>query len=115
MKRIALTQRASSKRADGPRPRGSGRCRWHGIGPELELELESMAETEMMAPKTVATETTVPSNVGELDSKSIGLTSAMIAFERIPAAEGRHMLGQGGSRWGLGEQRVRLRKAAANY
>ena len=73
-----------------------------------------MAETEMMAPKTVATETTVPSNVGELDSKSIGLTSAMIAFERIPAAEGRHMLGQGGSRWGLGEQRVRLRKAAAN-
>ena len=53
--------------------------------------------------------------VGELDSKSIGLTSAMIAFERIPAAEGRHMLGQGGSRWGLGEQRVRLRKAAANY
>jgi len=69
----------------------------------------------MMAPKTVATETTVPSNVGELDSKSIGLTSAMIAFERIPAAEGRHMLGQGGSRWGLGEQRVRLRKAAANY
>jgi hypothetical protein len=74
-----------------------------------------MAETEMMAPKTVATETTVPSNVGELDSKSIGLTSAMIAFERIPAAEGRHMLGQGGSRWGLGEQRVRLRKAAANY
>ena len=74
-----------------------------------------MAETEMMAPKTVATETTVPSNVGELDSKSIGLTSAMIAFERIPAAEGRHMLDQGGSRWGLGEQRVRLRKAAANY
>ena len=74
-----------------------------------------MAETEMMAPKTVATETTVPSNVGELDSKSIGLTSAMIAFERIPAAEGRHMLGQGGLRWGLGEQRVRLRKAAANY
>ena len=74
-----------------------------------------MAETEMMAPKTVATETTVPSNVGELDSKSIGLTSAMIAFERIPAAEGRHLLGQGGSRWGLGEQRVRLRKAAANY
>ena len=69
----------------------------------------------MMAPKTVATETTVPFSVGELDSKSIGLTSAMIAFERIPAAEGRHMLGQGGSRWGLGEQRVRLRKAAANY
>jgi len=74
-----------------------------------------MAETEMMAPKTVATETTVVQRVGELDSKSIGLTSAMIAFERIPAAEGRHMLGQGGSRWGLGEQRVRLRKAAANY
>ena len=71
--------------------------------------------TETTVPKTVATETTVPSNVGELDSKSIGLTSAMIAFERIPAAEGRHMLGQGGSRWGLGEQRVRLRKAAANY
>lgn len=28
--------------------------------------------------------------------------------------EGRHLLAQGGSRWGLGEQRVRLRKAAAN-
>ena len=28
-----------------------------------------MAETEMMAPKTVATETTVPFSVGELDSK----------------------------------------------
>jgi hypothetical protein len=54
-----------------------------------------MAETEMMAPKTVATETTVPFSVGELDSKSIGLTSAMIAFERIPAREGTCLLRAG--------------------
>ena len=45
-----------------------------GLGPKLD----SMAEKETVAPKTMATEKMVPFTMGTLDTKSIGLTSATI-------------------------------------
>lgn len=45
-----------------------------GLGPKLD----SMAEKETVAPKTMATKKMVPFTMGTLDTKSIGLTSATI-------------------------------------
>ena len=61
-----------------------------GLGPKLD----SMAEKETVAPKTVATEKMVPFTMGTLDTKSIGLTSATIR-PRAYCAKGGPMSARG--------------------
>ena len=50
---------------------GGGGAVLLGLGPELD----SMAETETMAPRMMEFEITVPYTMGTLDKKRIGLTS----------------------------------------
>ena len=78
-----------------------------GLGPKLD----SMAEKETVAPKTMATEKMVPFTMGTLDTKSIGLTSATIR-PRAYCAKGGPKCQRAG-RAGMGKQRAPLRKAPA--